>query len=642
MTMESSVNNVSYEPLPSDGSQIRLVAIMRSETNEVVECTVAHYPFNEETNRGLEYEALSYVWGDTTVTVPIKLNGQTFQATRNLEAALRSLRHHHNGRLIWIDAICINQRSIEERNQEVPRMDQIYRNAVRVVVWLGCETEPGEPPPVGLDPRRDNHIDNDTFALLDLLANADEDDPNDAAMILHRTGNEIYAITLLARFFSRPWFRRIWIFQEVGLAKVATIMYGHSSMDWDRFTQAVEALNRTLRSRNRHVWRLTNAVAADKVRRCRMQTLQTQQDNPPAHFQLEDLLWQTRHCRMTDPRDRLYGLLGLVKGRMSGESLLEIDYAKPVADVFLGLSVFMIQRGLLSETLCSVTSPIDGLPSWVTNWMPEWDGSSVDGSGASWLSEGILNYMRLYQLWEIEPPENPPRFSTDLRQVTLRGRVFDAFGVWHIGKRFERPATNDMAPIDQLKLVRERLIEWEDEMEKQQSAQEQFEKQQEPQKKFKTPAERRENWQNAVLHELRGANTELGMYYKMLTDRGLDHELDQVLAEDYPTTLATMVDFQTRLGDNFQLRTPFITLLGIMGSTGNNCVVQFQDVICVFVGCAVPFLLRPAVDSDGNFDRFNGGPYTLVGCCWVPTAMNTDILEGERRGLFELYDITLV
>jgi len=296
-------------------------------------------------------------------------------------------------------------------------------------------------------------------------------------MILHRTGNEIYALSLLGRFFSRPWFQRIWIFQEVGLAKVATIMYGHSSMDWDRFTQAVARLERTRMSRNRHIWRLTNVVAADMVCRCRMQTLQTQQDNPPAHFQLANVLWQTRHCRMTDPRDRLYGLLGLVKGRMSGESLLEIDYAKPVADVFLGLSVFMIQRGLLYENLCFVTCPIDGLPSWVTNRMPEWDGSSVDGSGASWLSGGILNFMQLYQFWGVEPPENPPRFSTDLRQVTLRGRVIDSFGVWHIGKRFECPAMNDVGSIEQLKLVRERLIGWEDEMEKQQSAQEQFEKQ---------------------------------------------------------------------------------------------------------------------------------------------------------------------
>jgi hypothetical protein len=420
-------------------------------------------------------------------------------------------------------------------------------------------------------------------------------------------------------------------------------MYGHSSMEWDRLEQAVEALKRTLMSRNRHIWRLIAAVAAAKVCDCRMQALQTQEENSPAHVQLADLLWQTRYSQMTDPRDRLYGLLGLVKGGMSSESLLEIDYAKPVGDVFLDLSVFMIQRGLFCNTFCTVTSPIDGLPSWVSNWMPEWDESSVDGSSASWLSSSILQYMSFYQIRGLEPPENPPRFSTDRRQVTLRGRVIDAFGVWHIAKRFECPAMDIATEKEKLKLVGKRLIEWEDEMEKQQSAQEQFEKQQEPEKKFKTPAQRRENWQNAVLHELSN-DTELGIYYRMLTYRGAgsDDDLGPWSEADYPKMLATLVDFKTRLGDNFQLRRPFVTMLGIMGSTGNNCVVQLHDVICLFVGSAVPFLLRPAVDSDGNFDRFHGGPYTLVGCCWVPEFMGVDILEGERRGTLELYDITLV
>jgi hypothetical protein len=132
------------------------------------------------------------------------------------------------------------------------------------------------------------------------------------------------------------------------------------------------------------------------------------------------------------------------------------------------------------------------------------------------------------------------------------------------------------------------------------------------------------------------------MQYKMLIDRDLGRELDLALAEDDLMTLPILMDFETWLGDNLQLRRPFITMLGIMGSTGNNCVMQFRNVICVFVGSAIPFLLRPAVDSDENFDRFNGGPYTLVGCCWVPTLINITNLEREIRGVFELYNIILV
>jgi hypothetical protein len=57
---------------------------------------------------------------------------------------------------------------------------------------------------------------------------------------------------------------------------------------------------------------------------------------------LADLLRQSRFRETMEPRDRLYGILGILKGDLSGEKLLEIDYAKPVADVFLGLSIFMI------------------------------------------------------------------------------------------------------------------------------------------------------------------------------------------------------------------------------------------------------------------------------------------------------------
>ncbi|PMD54899.1 HET-domain-containing protein, partial [Hyaloscypha bicolor E] len=125
-----------YEPLPSDGSQIRLVTIISAKKEEEIECVIAHFPFTKEAVDNLKYEAFSYVWGDATVTAPIKLNGQTFHATKNLEAALRILRLQNEERLIWIDAICINQSSIEERNQEVRHMDQIYQYAVRAVSGL--------------------------------------------------------------------------------------------------------------------------------------------------------------------------------------------------------------------------------------------------------------------------------------------------------------------------------------------------------------------------------------------------------------------------------------------------------------------------------------------------------------------------
>ena len=89
------------------------------------------------------YEALSYTWGDPLDTRTVMLKDQPFQVTKNLEAALRNLRHRlihgtkSNDRVLWIDAICINQTDIQERNVQVRRMLDIYKSATRVVIWLG-------------------------------------------------------------------------------------------------------------------------------------------------------------------------------------------------------------------------------------------------------------------------------------------------------------------------------------------------------------------------------------------------------------------------------------------------------------------------------------------------------------------------
>ncbi|CZR69946.1 uncharacterized protein PAC_19847 [Phialocephala subalpina] len=91
-----------------------------------------------------DYDALSYVWGDPTITRKIIVNGHEVNVTENLEAALRSLQcrlDDRSGRRLWIDALCINQTDILERNVQVKRMATIYNKADTVIAWLGCETD---------------------------------------------------------------------------------------------------------------------------------------------------------------------------------------------------------------------------------------------------------------------------------------------------------------------------------------------------------------------------------------------------------------------------------------------------------------------------------------------------------------------
>ena len=82
----------------------------------------------------LEYEALSYVWGFSSKTVAINLDGFKVPITQNLEYALRYLRRQTQSRRIWVDAVCINQADLDERSKQVSRMKNIYQQAFNVVM----------------------------------------------------------------------------------------------------------------------------------------------------------------------------------------------------------------------------------------------------------------------------------------------------------------------------------------------------------------------------------------------------------------------------------------------------------------------------------------------------------------------------
>ncbi len=89
----------------------------------------------------LQFDALSYVWGDATQLIPILVDGKLFLATRNLFQALHSFRKNSVvPGFLWVDAICINQQDVEERNHQVALMTQLYGQAEKVRIWVGPDT----------------------------------------------------------------------------------------------------------------------------------------------------------------------------------------------------------------------------------------------------------------------------------------------------------------------------------------------------------------------------------------------------------------------------------------------------------------------------------------------------------------------
>ena len=131
-------NTYKYEHLTDEPNThpIRLCQLAPAASHEEeIRCKL----FNTTLDAKDDFEALSYTWGDVADTLPIFIDDKRFYVTRNLAVALRNLRHVDQERVMWIDAISINQRDVLERNQQVQQMKNIFGpgGARRVVVWLG-------------------------------------------------------------------------------------------------------------------------------------------------------------------------------------------------------------------------------------------------------------------------------------------------------------------------------------------------------------------------------------------------------------------------------------------------------------------------------------------------------------------------
>jgi hypothetical protein len=137
-----SFQNLAREPYEYDSlneakDEIRLLTIQPGHFNDPITCHLSTIPLS-----GVPlFEALSYTWGDPIVRNEIFVDGKSLDITRNLYMALRYLRFEKVPRVMWIDAICVNQLNLAERSEQVLHMAKIYSTARDVIVWLGESSE---------------------------------------------------------------------------------------------------------------------------------------------------------------------------------------------------------------------------------------------------------------------------------------------------------------------------------------------------------------------------------------------------------------------------------------------------------------------------------------------------------------------
>ncbi|PQE24876.1 heterokaryon incompatibility protein [Rutstroemia sp. NJR-2017a WRK4] len=190
--MEGRTDNI-YQFKPFVAAEnvhpIRLLTLLPSRNfDDDLRCEVNHTSLEDKP----EFEALSYAWGNPKDVVPLLLHDQTFHITKNLASALRHLRYAYEPRVLWVDALCINQSDISERNQQIPQMREIYDvgGAKRVVVWLG-------------------EVKNSKLAL-DFCERLKE-----RSELILLPGYDLEWETCYGLFVETPWWSRAWVIQEV-------------------------------------------------------------------------------------------------------------------------------------------------------------------------------------------------------------------------------------------------------------------------------------------------------------------------------------------------------------------------------------------------------------------------------------------
>lgn len=190
-----------YHPLNSERLQLRLLSLSPGDFHDPI-CGILETASLSENRK---YEALSYVWGTDMAATPMILDGADVSITHSLDIAFRHLRHRESNRVLWVDAVCIDQSNVVERAEQVKIMDRIYRSASTVLIWLGPAA----------------------------------DDSDKAMRSIQRYEKQHWqTYDFQVRFMEilyRPWFTRIWVLQEFLLGKNPRIGCGSVWVPWVSF-----------------------------------------------------------------------------------------------------------------------------------------------------------------------------------------------------------------------------------------------------------------------------------------------------------------------------------------------------------------------------------------------------------------------
>lgn len=383
-------------PLDSKQREIRLLQILPGHQQSAIEAKLESVSLNEKP----QFNVLSYAWGSSDEQKSILIQDHEFSVSNHLYQCLVNLRLESEPLFIWIDAICINQNSVDEKNTQVPLMRDVYQSAKQVHVWLGVSTPGLELVLASINALVLRGPDFKLGSFEQLIEG------------LNRASPEAF-VGGVAEIVHLGWFRRTWIIQEVALPRQDPIFVcGRHRIQWTdlaRWKRVTSDYNDNLVDHARlaasdPAWQRLHAMidfhpfGGLMTMRNIFQNSKRSKDG----MELSSLLFFSQESLATDPRDKVYGVMGLADA--AARSNITIDYNKGVTDLFEEITRYLIfkegkmnhialpRRNIISQQGAGVTESChtDGTPpSWIRDFtfkpppknsesplIPDWCGRS--------------------------------------------------------------------------------------------------------------------------------------------------------------------------------------------------------------------------------------------------------------------------
>jgi hypothetical protein len=308
-----------------DGSDfIRLLRILTpsSRPSEATLCELKIFSLDFAPR----YSALSYCRQPTSRLIAVDFRGSlsgSFPISHDLRSAIRAIHQRRQTVWFWIDALCINQSSTEEKNDQVPRMREIYEKSYAGLIWLGNAVAR-------------NQTD---WELLSVSTPGLKKEFHDHNEILGLTRGKVRQLSVLD-FAHRAWWNRTWVVQKMILPARLHVCVGLQVISWGQFVNASDTWSQMF------VPHSTPGIASHSA--CRMILLSLQSMRSTSHtdgkhsLDILQLLELSRHAIASDTRDNVYGIMGLISPQDRRE--IRVDYSRTTNHVYAEMTAMLIKK----------------------------------------------------------------------------------------------------------------------------------------------------------------------------------------------------------------------------------------------------------------------------------------------------------